>query len=235
MNRIKGILFDKDGTLLDFNRTWLRPYRRAAEFLQSRFNVDADHLMACGGFIAETKTWRRDSPLASGHNKEIIACWEQTIGVKISADERRALVEIFTLPSSQYAPAVTDLAALLTTLHARDIKLGLATMDDEANAQQMLRDMNIASLFAFVCGADSGHGVKPQVGMVRAFCDACGLRPDETMMVGDSPRDLAMGKNAGVLMNVGVLSGAHVAEDLTPLADIILDNIAGLTTLFNET
>ena len=36
VTRITGILFDKDGTLLDFNRTWIPPYLQAAAFLSER-------------------------------------------------------------------------------------------------------------------------------------------------------------------------------------------------------
>ena len=32
---IKAILFDKDGTLLDLDGTWVPAYRRAAEYLET--------------------------------------------------------------------------------------------------------------------------------------------------------------------------------------------------------
>ena len=236
MTDIKGILFDKDGTLLDFNRTWLAPYRRAAEYLQGRFGAcaDADNLLACGGFIAETETWQADSPLASGHNREIIDLWADTIGQPLDDADRRTLEEICTLSADEYAPVVDDLGALLAELRGPGIHLGLATMDDESNARKMLQAAGAEALFDFVCGADSGYGLKPEAGMVLAFCRACGLRSDQVVMVGDSPKDLQMGRNAGVALTVGVLTGAHTAADLAPLADWVLDSIAGLKALLAE-
>lgn len=232
---IRGILFDKDGTLLDFNRTWLPPYQRAAAFLQSRFGVAADELMQRGGFIAESQTWRPDSPLASGSNAAIIDCWSEVAGAAIAGDDRRAVEALFNLPADGYAPAVDDMAALLARLRAfgDGLKLGVATMDNAANARRMLRAARIDALFDFVCGADSGYGVKPEAGMARAFCDTCGLMPAHIMVVGDSPKDLDMGRNAGAGLTVGVLTGAHAADDLS-CADHVLQSIAGVPALLRE-
>ena len=237
MHDIKGILFDKDGTLLNFNRTWLTPYRRAAEYLQQRFGdsaghcADADNLLASGGFIAESQTWRADSPLASADNQEILALWERVVGQSFGATEREALRDIFSLPEHACALAVDDLAGLLLELRSRDMLLGLATMDSEANAHKMLRAAGVSELFDFVCGADSGYGLKPQAGMVMAFCDACDLTCDEVAMVGDSPWDLQMGKNAEVALCVGVLTGAHGSAALQGYADVVLPSIAELPTV----
>ncbi len=230
MGAIQGILFDKDGTLLDFNRTWLGPYRRAAAYLAGRFGARADpeRLLARGGFIAESQSWLPDSPLASGCNREIIECWARVIGSPLDRAAQRALESIFTLPPGACAPVVADLPALFAGLRSGGVKLGLATMDSEANARGLLRTLGAEAQFDFVCGADSGHGVKPEAGMALAFCRACGLRGDQVLLVGDSPKDLRMGRNAGVALAVGVLSGAHDEAALAPWADLVLDSIAGL-------
>jgi len=234
---IRGILFDKDGTLVDFNRTWLRPYQRAAAFLQSRFGVDADELMARGGYLAGSNAWLADSPLAAGSNAAIIECWSRVIGESITGDDLRAVEAMFHLSAADYAPAVDDLAALLVELRGDgdgdEIKLGLATMDGEDNARRMLRAAGIDALFDFVCGADSGYGLKPEAGMARAFCAACGVQPAQVMVIGDSPKDLSMGRAAGAGLTVGVLTGAHTADDLTS-ADRVLSSIAELPVLLRE-
>ena len=235
LNDIKGILFDKDGTLLDFNATWLQPYQRAAAYLQNRFGVvaEAQMLLQRGGFIAETRTWRADSKLASGCNREILDFWSQVIGAPIEGDDQRAIEAIFHLPDAGGKAAVADMPSLFQKLRARGLALGLATMDDEQNARHMLRTHRIDALFDFVCGADSGYGVKPEPGMVHAFCQACALLPKQVMMVGDSPRDLHMGKNAGVACSIGVLSGAHERAELVAHGDYVLENIAGLPKFFD--
>jgi len=50
---IRALLFDKDGTLLDFNGTWLGPYRAAAEIVaqQSHGTLTAGEVLVDGGYI----------------------------------------------------------------------------------------------------------------------------------------------------------------------------------------
>lgn len=230
MHAIQGILFDKDGTLIDFNRTWLPRYRHATAYLHARFGkrAAAHKLLAYGGFIAESETWQADAPLACGSSQEIIEVWAAAIGEPIAKEVRQDLERILTLPADAYVPVVAEMESLLAELRASGIKLGLATMDSQANAHHMLEATGIEVLFDFVCGADSGFGVKPGVGMVQEFCRICELRSHQVMMVGDSLKDMDMGRNAGVALNVGVLSGVHAAAILAPRADLVLDNIAGL-------
>lgn len=230
---IRAILFDKDGTLVDFNRTWLRPYQRAAAELQSRFDVDAGELMKRGGFIAESLAWRPDSPLAAGSNAAIIDCWSEVIGAPLTGEARGAVEARLHLRADEYAPAVAHLPALLAALRASGMALGVATMDNEASARRMLRAAGADALVDFVCGADSGYGLKPDAGMARAFCDACGVRPAQVMVVGDSPKDINMGRAAKAGVTVGVLTGAHTAADLA-CADRIVDSIAEAPALLRE-
>lgn len=232
MPEIRGILFDKDGTLIDFNRTWLTVFQRAAEYLHTRFGESADPnaLLKSGGYIAESKTWQPDSLLVGGCNQEIIALWTDMIGQPIEGDALQSLEAIFTRPADAFVPVVDDLNSLLIELRELGIKLGVATMDNEANAHHLLGAMGVDALFDFVCGADSGYGIKPQAGMVEAFCRHCELQNNQVMMVGDSPNDMNMGKNAGVALTVGVC-GAYDAKVLAPYADKVIENISGIQSI----
>jgi len=233
---IKGILFDKDGTLLDFNRTWLRPYRQATRFLADSVGKPelADVLMEKGGFVAQTETWVPDSLLAAGSNEQILRMWSEQLQLAVDGERLRVVNEIFAHATGTYVPVLEDLPRFLRKLKRRKLALGLATMDDESNAYEMLSQLELTDFFDFVCGADSGFGVKPEPGMVLAFCRQCGLETSEVVMVGDSPRDLAMGRNADTMLSVGVLTGAHARAELAGYADRVFDNIEGLLTLLVE-
>ena len=104
-------------------------------------------------------------------------------------------------------------------------------MDDEQSAIGTLQGLGCSDQVDFVCGADSGHGEKPDPGMVLAFCEHCGLNSENVMMVGDSPRDLQMGRNAGVGLSVGVLTGTSGREALAPYADHVLNDISDIPAL----
>jgi phosphoglycolate phosphatase len=230
---IKGILFDKDGTLLDFNQTWLEPYLKVARYLEQQLGKPGlgDLLMRNGGFIPETTSWVSDSLLASGSNLQILEFWSQQIGQPIQGDHLQYFNLTFAHASNNYVPALDDLHGFLKGLQGRKIKLGLATMDDESNALGMLEKLGLTHFFDFVCGANSGYGIKPEPGMVHAFCDACNISPGQVIMVGDSPKDLNMGRNARVAYSIGVLTGAHDREGLEQYSDYVFENISGLENL----
>ena len=245
MKNIRGILFDKDGTLLDFNRTWLAPYQRAAKRLQAHFGARADaaKLLARGGFIAETQSWRVGAMLVSASNQQILRCWSEAIGETIDGALLEDIETIFSLPDDHHAPTVDDLPGLLDALRNAGTpprKLGVATMDCEANARKMLRALKCETRIDFVCGADSGFGVKPGGGMARAFCRACNLRAEQVIVVGDSPLDIAMARDAGVAQAIGVSkthsmahsSDAHSGDPLD--ADLVVNDIGELPRILGD-
>ena len=129
----------------------------------------------------------------------------------------------------RYPPQpVGDVPALLGRLRRRGLALGVATMDDTEIAHVHLRHLGIAEQLDFVVGADAGHGAKPGPGMALAFCAACGLEPAEVIVVGDTPADLRMARNAGCAGAIAVLTGAMPARALAELADHVLPSIQDL-------
>ena len=224
---IRGILFDKDGTLLDFDATWLPPYRKAVSFLESEFpgGPTADELMEAGGYDIQNQCWRKESVLASATNQDILDLWSSMIGESLEGKYKKHLSKIFLRAEDSYVPAVEDLKSCMQELKDMNIRLGIATLDDEASVSQMLGKLSLHGIFDFSCGADSGFGVKPEPGMINQFLRDTGVQADQCMMVGDSPRDLQMGRNAGAALCVGVLTGAHTEEMLAPYADVVLKNI----------
>lgn len=232
---IRAILFDKDGTLLDFNATWLPRYRAAAQWVAERSGgrFDAARLLALGGYIAAHNTWQADSLLAAGSNAQILASWEALLGREFTAAERQQLASHFAPGTAGYVPVVDPIRPTLEALAGRGLVLGIATMDDEAQAETTAMGLGIRDLFSFVCGADSGHGVKPEPGMLQAFARQAGLRTAEVAMVGDSPRDIHMGINAGAGISIGVLTGAHDAAELSRHTSHVLADITGLAALMD--
>jgi len=232
---IRGILFDKDGTLIDFNRTWLPLYRSAAAYLAGEAGKPhlAPELLRSGGFIEADESWQPDSLLASGSNQQIYEAWSSQLGIDIDSDRLAECYRIFTQKHNGYAAVIDDLNGFFDTLRQRGLRLGVATMDDEASAVKTLQAMGCLDRFDFICGADSGFGVKPETGMVEAFCHRCNLSAKQTAMVGDSPRDLKMGRNAGVGLTIGVLTGTTGAAALVDNADHVFENISGLLQLFS--
>ena len=91
-----------------------------------------------------------------------------------------------------------------------------------------LRSAGLTDAFDVVACADDGIAVKPAPDMVLAACEATGVQPARTAVVGDSPADLEMGRAAGAALVVGVLTGVGGQADLAQLADVVIDSVEDL-------
>ncbi len=227
---IRGVLFDKDGTLIDFFATWSPAYEKAAHDTARGDPVLAERLMTLGGRDPLTKRFRPDSLLAAGTNAQIGQLWAEAAGHPDSAALIAKLNKFFQEHALAHARPVTDLVNLLGRLRSHGLRLGLATMDSSAAAEAQLNSFGVRRLMDFVCGYDSGFGEKPGPGMVEGFCRIVGLPANSIAVVGDSPHDLDMARNAGAGLAIGVLTGVSLREVLTLHADLVLESIADLET-----
>lgn len=230
---IRGVLFDKDGTLFDFTATW----RGAAEaVLAALAPADAALRRRMGlavGFDPETGLFCAGSAVVAGSTADIAAALAPFLpGLAPAEIERMANAAAHAIGAGALAPAAPDLPGLLDGLRAEGRTLGVATHDGEAAARRHLAAVGALDRFAFIAGYDSGHGLKPGPGMVLAFAEAAGLAPGEICMIGDSLHDLHAGRAAGAGLTVAVLTGPATAEELSPHADAVLPSIAALPAFF---
>jgi len=229
---IEGIVFDKDGTLTDYHATWSPVNERAARRAASGDAALAAHLLEIGGRDADTGRVRGGSLLAAADTREIAEAWVAAGAVHEVTALEHALDEIFQ-EGAECAVPVTDIDALFQRLQLRGMALGVATSDSESGARATLRRLGVNAERFFVAGYDSGHGRKPSGGMVEAFCANNGLSPSKVVVVGDNLHDIRMGRSAGCVLCIGVLTGAADAEELGAEADYVIDSVARLESLLD--
>ncbi|MEO3386481.1 HAD family hydrolase [Mesorhizobium sp. CAU 1741] len=228
MADIKGILFDKDGTLVDFHATWFAIGDMLALRVAGGDRERANHLLDIAGFDFEGHRFRPDSIFAAGTNAEIVALWYPQLGTA-ARNEVIAEFDRFTTQEGASKPVVLPgCKEALGDLHRAGFRLGVATNDSTGGAERTLAALGVAQLFEAAYGYDAVANPKPAPDTLYAFCDLTGLKPAQLAMVGDNRHDLEMARAGGAGLAVGVLSGTGTKETLEALADVVLDSIADL-------
>jgi phosphoglycolate phosphatase len=225
---IKGILFDKDGTLVDFNATWSGVADFMALEAAEGDRAQADELLAAAGLDPKTHRFKADSVFAAGTNLDVIELWLP----HLSRAEQIAAVERFNVITTEQGAALAvplpGIIDALAALHARPYRLGVATNDSTLGCERTLATLSIAQLFDAAYGYDAVANPKPAPDTVVAFCDLTGLKSAEIAMVGDNRHDLEMARAGGCGLAIGVLSGTGTRESLSPIADVVLGSVAEL-------
>jgi len=227
---IKGVLFDKDGVLVDFDATWCPA---AAKVIDSLADGNAERrtaLAEAAGFDLEAAKFRKDSVFIAGTSSELVDRWAHILSdtpKHLVGSQSRALFSKF---GSEQVSSYDDVADTLTKLGAARLALGIATNDEEISARTQMQRLQLGGRFTFVAGADSGHGGKPGPGMLLAFADHIEAQPEEIVMVGDSTHDLHAARAAGVI-GVGVGTGPASLEDLRAHADHCIERLSELPQL----
>lgn len=225
---IRGVVFDKDGTLIHFEETWTPAYVESAEALArqiGRPEMAAIWLHATGLDPATGQVL--PGTLLASATVDVIAAEWRVLSPELPAVDALIhwLDEFWERRALELLAPVGDLPALFDGLRRDGLRLGVATNDAEKAALATVDRLGLADRVDFVAGYDSGHGAKPAPGMILAFCKAMGLAPEQVAMVGDSPADLAAGRAAGCGKVVGVLTGTSPAEVLKPLADVVVTDV----------
>ena len=221
---LKGLIFDKDGTLFDFAATW----GAWVQHLLHTETADAPENLApladLLGYDLATSSFRKDSIVIASTAREIAVA---ALPYLADTDVETVLARFNAAATLAPQVEVVPLIPFLTQLRGAGFKLGVATNDSEAPARAHLAAADVEGLFDFIVGSDSGFGGKPQTGQLDAFCKGMGLPPQACAMIGDSTHDLDAGRAAG-MTTIAVLTGVAGRADLAPYADVVLDTIAQL-------
>ena len=221
---IRGVIFDKDGTLFDFQSTWGIWTAQVLARIAGSDEALLQQLAEALGYDTQTRRVQPGSVIVAATPMDIAAVVKDCIPALSQTQICEWLNE-----EAKTAPQVlvTDLHRL--TAELRRINLGLCVMtnDAEAPARAHLASVQASDLFDFVIGSDSGFGAKPQAAPLLALADKMEIPAAACVMVGDSTHDLRAGRAAG-MRAVAVLTGLAEADELAPLADAVLPDVSHL-------
>ena len=232
LDGIDLVIFDKDGTLIDFDAMWSPWIVELTRRLGSLTGVAVGpRLYAELGFDPVAGRTIAGAPLAvlpMADLRRATAVVLVRAGVPEEAAADAVAQAWFVPDPVATALPITHLPRLFGELRRRGLRVAVATSDDRQPTLLTIAGLGVEALVdAYVC-ADDGLPVKPAPDMVLDVCERLGVEPARAAVVGDSRADLAMGRAAGAGRVIGVLSGVSSRADLEPLADAILATVADL-------
>jgi phosphoglycolate phosphatase len=215
--RIRAVLFDMDGTLVD---------------------TLPDIAAAVNAALVELKLHALDPARIAtliGNGPRILSRRALDAQESLGADQRERLVEpLLEGYARNYAVQAGTLGRIfpgtlegLRELSAGGYKLGVVTNALQHLAETVLARFAIAPFLQVVIGGDRVVLHKPHPEPLWQACDTLGVAPHETLMVGDSINDVAAARAAGC----EVVCVPHGYDQGQPVHELGCDVLVALTAL----
>ena len=180
MGRMKAVLFDNDGTLVDTRDIILASMRHATSTVLGRVIPD-DVLMRKVGqpLVVQMRDFTPDE----AEQAELLRVYR----------EHNATIH------DDGISAFPQAADVLAELARRGFALGVVTSKLRVTAWHGLEICGLAPYLSCCIGAEDCIRYKPEPEPVERGAQALGVASDECLYVGDSPFDLQAGRSAGCL------------------------------------
>ena len=212
---IKLIIFDFDGTLGDTRRNIVLTLQQTMQAL----GLAVQDEETCAATIGLTlgDSFRRMYPeLDEARISECLDTYRRLF------DENKKIL----IPA--LFPGVVE---TLDALQKKGLTMTIASSRSSKSLNEFLTEMGIADYMSFVIAGDHVEKGKPDPEPVLKTLAALGADASETLVVGDMPVDIIMGRRAGTI-TCGVTWGNATRQDLQAAgADHIIDHMSQLLSL----
>lgn len=214
--RIRGILFDFDGTLANTNDLIFSAFEHTfAQFLHRK--VSREEIVKTFGLpLAEAMALYAPSP-------DMIT-------------DMRAVYRQFNLEHhDEMIKTIDGVADALAALHRQGLKMAVVTSKKSPMANRGLKCCGLEAFISAVVGCDDTVNNKPHPEPMFKACSMLDVLPQECICVGDSPFDLQSGQRAGALtaaVRYTSFDWKQMLRDGKP--DFILNNMLDLLPVIDK-
>jgi HAD superfamily hydrolase (TIGR01509 family) len=214
VERLRGVILDVDGTLVDSNdahaRSWTDTFARfgydvSFDEVRRRIGEGGDKL------LFQLIGVERDSPL----------------GTQISHARKERFAQAW-LPTLRPFPRARD---LLLRMRAAGLRLVVATSSERDELARLLAIADVRDLIESEVSSSDAERSKPDSDLVHAALDRLQLPAAQVVMLGDTPYDVEAARRAGVA-TVALRSGGWNRELDGAIA--IYDDPADLLASFDD-
>lgn len=227
-------MFDKDGTLIDFDAFWVHVSRTAVTYLLEQLNQDpalAEELLEAIGIHDGAADV--NGVLCKGTYAQMAQIIHDILtrhGCGLSGEEiETLLVDAYNkhVHTGQVNPTCPNLCDVLTALKRQNKKLAVVTTDNREITLFCLERLGIAALFDEIYTDDGSLPTKPNPACALDFCRSAGLAKEHVVMVGDTMTDAVFARNAGIRM-VGLAKTEAHKQLFGTEANVIIHSLSDL-------
>ena len=234
-----AIIFDKDGTLLDFDSFWVTISLKAVKDILSELGrTDIPVCEVLAAFGVHDGVTDIDGVLCKGTYEQLGQIMHGIFvrhGCHISCDETvRLVISAYNAnaDAGEIKPTCPDLAEVLTALKKQNKKLAVVTTDNEEITRKCLKKLGIEDLFDKIYTDDGKIPTKPDPYCAVDFSNFTGVKKEQMIMVGDTMTDVNFAKNSGIAA-IGVAKTPKNRSLLAPYADAVISEISDLLSIVN--
>ena len=238
-DKLKAIIFDKDGTLFDYAQVWESVL---IDSIDSAFQAMGKHdrMRAKEAMLRLMGIDEAGNCLPSGlvfthrrvqiFRRFVLYCIRWRVNaIKALRAYHLSLSHSESLLSAKLAAMDFSMQRhLFSSLKEAGYRIGIITNDTDSSTALFLSLMGLEEYIDFVASRDSHYKRKPHPQAFLEFCTRFSLSTAETAMVGDTITDMLFARRAGAGYRIGVLSGSNDARRLERHSDIVYPDISTL-------
>ena len=233
-SRIEAILFDKNGTLED-SEAYLRTLgQKAARMIDAQipgigepllmaFGINGDFLDPAG--LISVASRRETEIAAAAYIAETGRGWFESLKIA-----RQAIDEADQYVSKTPSPLFVGSLEVLNSLSVAGLKLGILSAATTEEVRTFVRTHQLSNYLQLEKGVDDGPS-KPDPILFLEACQALGVAPGATLMIGDSVGDMQMARDAKAAGCIGItwigradnVKGADVVINQLDQIQVIMD------------
>lgn len=223
----KIVLFDKDGTLLRFESVWVKIGHQIIDKFIAHFQIEMPKTSLLEQLGLGEHHIDPSGILSSGTTNDIIEVFSDYSDDPGLSEWTRHEMDMLAHKYEDDLEMIEGTDVVLKHLKAQGYILAVVTADDYVSTDNFLKKFDIRNYFDIILTSDRTPVQKPDKMILQAIFEQYDVQPSEIIMVGDTPIDMQLGKNAKLGMTIGVLSGTSKHEHLND-ADIIIQDVTDL-------
>lgn len=236
------VLLDKDGTIIDIHHYWVSMIRLRSKLIVEDWfkgRLDSEEIMlqliSAMGVDVESGRMKPEGPVGVKPRSIIVnvaVSSVQQAGVKMDSASMEALFSeidrrtaIDLLPLLRLLPGVKTFLEALTT---HRVAAAVVSTDITSRATLAIQALGIDHHFHVIVGGDATSRTKPAADQAHLALNRGGYSAYRSVVIGDHPVDIQMGRNAGCAQNIGVLTGLSDRSAFSNLDCLVVPNLTHL-------